>query len=1064
MRGLRFLSRPIVIVLFLCSGASGLIFETLWMRMLTTTFGATTFAISTLLTVYMGGLALGGWLAGAIADRLESEGKALIVYGGLELVVGAYGLLFPVLLGLVQELHGWIWAQWTPGPYAFALVRFLIVSVVLLLPTTAMGATLPVLSRYYARREAGLGRDVGTLYSINILGAVAGTFLAGFVLMPSVGLSATNKTACSINLLLCVVAVSLGEVLRRRHAGAPVPAVAAESEAPAKDEAPSEDARAGQGAAVADVSSPRVVTVALVAVAVSGLVAMVYQQAWTRVLALIVGSSVYAFALILMAFLLGLAAGGGVYSRRTAHRPGQVANLGVIHLLIAAMALIGTLYMDRLPLIFIALARSTHITPQNVFLLKFLICSLVVLLPTFFMGMIFPATIAVCAGTREGVARTVGRVYSINTLGAILGSFLGGFVLIPLLGTQYTLVAMIVANLLLAVVYTGVSTQPRRGRVVNVGVAGGILMIALLGAGSRWDPTRMTAGVFRLTVFDQKATETHCPDDASPLQQFFRHGAGRAYVDRAYGIIGFRPDLETQCDLVVGRRLVHFREGLVATVSTWHTIVEGFEPKTCWEYLSLQVNGKSDASSSCAFRLPPGKRCADYLGHPKEVRPAVVSVRGDMETQVLSGLLGAVLYPGTKPPRRALVIGWGSGISVGEIARVGLAEVDAVELEPQVLRGARFFERYNRHAREAKNVRVLEADGRNVLVAMKRGFDLIVSEPSNPWMTGASSLFTQQFFRLVRKRLRRGGLFIQWLQLYEISKENVLSIIATLRSVFPYVTVFRPQNAEVDLLLVSSFQPIQLDGPKLLERMRAPAMKAALRRIRIQTLGDLVVRQLVPARTVDRLVRGVPVNTDDNARIEFSAPRDLINYRKHSPERILAHLHPDPATLLQRIHRAPAGLGLQIVDAFLRLGEVKSAKRVLDVLPPSSQADRRRRVLQWLTQPPDLTRLRKVALAEHPEGARWQALLDKDPEGGRRQILREIGGRPVPAGASAAPDFELLGLLLADTLNKRLSLLFLTAAQALRKAPRPEIERVRVFLLRHFHLHDLALRRALSQL
>ena len=131
MRWSRRFVRPAVVVLFLFSGASGLIFETLWMRLLTTIFGSTTFAVSTLLTVYMGGLALGGWLAGTWIDRLRRETDALIVYGALELTVGAYGLIFPTILGQVDQLHAWIWQSWQPGPYAFALIRFLVVGLVL---------------------------------------------------------------------------------------------------------------------------------------------------------------------------------------------------------------------------------------------------------------------------------------------------------------------------------------------------------------------------------------------------------------------------------------------------------------------------------------------------------------------------------------------------------------------------------------------------------------------------------------------------------------------------------------------------------------------------------------------------------------------------------------------------------------------------------------------------------------------------------------------------------------------------------------------------------------------
>ncbi|MDY0004194.1 MAG: fused MFS/spermidine synthase, partial [Polyangia bacterium] len=586
--------RPLAVLLFLCSGASGLMFETLWMRLLNPTFGATTLAISTLLTVFMGGLALGGWLAGAIADRLRRESSVLMVYGLLELVVAAYGIAFPAILGWVHELHGWIWSSFSPGPAAFALLRFAVVGLVLIIPTTAMGATLPVLSRFYARSEVGLGREAGTLYSVNIFGAVSGTFLAGFVLMPSMGLGATNRLACSINLLLCLAAAGLGCWLRRR-----------ETEWEATTVVP------GRDAAPWNLSWTQ--KAALVGVAVSGLVAMVYQQVWTRILAQIVGSSVYAFAMILMAFLLGLAVGGAAYSRLMALRPGQMARLGTIHLLVATMVLLGFIYVDRLPEIFLALAQRSSVSPGSIFLLQFLMCSLVVFLPTLFMGMIFPATIAVCADGTSGVGRTVGRVYAINTVGSIVGSFLGGFVMLPLLGSQTSLAVMIVGNLLLAVFFSGLAPLSRRARLLRAGAMGMLLIATLVGVQSRWEPRRMTSGVFRLALHMQGGRDAGCPDASSPIGRLFASGPGAAHVKSARALLGHRPQLWPRCPEIAGAALLHYREGLVATVSTWQTIVEGLEPTTCWESLILQVNGKVDASATGAFRKPPEARCVEYV-------------------------------------------------------------------------------------------------------------------------------------------------------------------------------------------------------------------------------------------------------------------------------------------------------------------------------------------------------------------------------------------------------------------------------------------------------------------
>lgn len=1016
------LVRPLAVLLFLCSGASSLMLETLWMRLLTTTFGATTLAISTLLTVFMGGLALGGWLAGSIADRLRRESSALIVYGLLELVVAVYGLAFPTILDWVHGLHGWIWAQYSPGPGAFAFLRFLVVGMVLILPTTAMGATLPVLSRFYARRGGGLGREAGTLYSVNVFGAVTGTFLAGFVLMPALGLTATNRFACSLNLGLCVASASLGLWLRRRSAeGVTASAESRVTERPLG-------------------GAPRI---ALVAVAISGLVAMVYQQIWTRVLAQIIGSSVYAFALILMAFLLGLAVGGAVYSRLVAHRPGQLANLGLIHLLVAGMVLLGFFYMDRLPALFLALAQRTTVSPGSIFFLQFVMCALIVLLPTVFMGMIFPATIAVCAEGMRGVARTVGRVYAVNTLGSIAGSFLGGFVMLPLLGSQLSLAAMIFGNLALAILFTGLAPLARRPRLVRTGFMGVLIVGTLAGAQSPWEPVRMTSGVFRLAQHLRGGQDAGCPGDQDPLTRYFARGTGAKRVAEAGAQVGHRPDLWPRCPSIVGAALLHYREGLVATVSTWQTIVEGMEPTTCWESLILQVNGKVDASATGAFRKPPGRRCAEFVGKPEWIRPTWISCKDDMETQVLSGLLGTLLFPGEEPPRKALVVGWGSGVSVGVMARTGIGRVDAVELEPEVLLGAKPFERYNHDASRAGNVRTIQADGRNVLIARSESFDLIVSEPSNPWMTGAASLFTREYFELVRRRLAKDGLFIQWLQLYEISLENVLSVIATLRAVFPQVTLFHSRQAEVDLLLVASNRPLGLDAGRLRRRSMAPGVREPLVAVGIRTLGDLLARHMLPAGEVDRLVRGAPYNTDDNARIEFAAPKDLINFHRHSSSAIVDRLRRDAPPVTSLVREVPPSLAQELLDAELRLGAIDRAEALLTSVPVGPARTLRSELIGWLRDAPDWDAIVPKALQGLGRGDALVRQFREDPsEAGIVSLVQSVAVDEAPPG----PRFLALGALLAPTRQKGLALVFLEAGLSL-SGGGGELERVRRWVL-----------------
>ncbi len=280
----------LVLCCFFLSGASGLVFEAVWTRELTLVFGSTTLAISTVLSVFMGGLALGSWLAGRFADRIADRLRA---YALAEAGVGLYALAVPLVLAGYPALNAAMYRALGSSAVGLSLVRFVAAALLLLVPTTLMGATLPLLSRHFVRDDGtSVAGTVGTLYAVNIFGAVVGTFVAGFVLLPDVGVRATNDTAAATNLCLAA-AVWLG----RRWL-----------EPPADDELAA--VRRPRTIRRHPRSTPRSCSAGSRSPPsrCSGATAMVAQVLWTRALAIIIGSSVFSFTLILLAFLIGLAA------------------------------------------------------------------------------------------------------------------------------------------------------------------------------------------------------------------------------------------------------------------------------------------------------------------------------------------------------------------------------------------------------------------------------------------------------------------------------------------------------------------------------------------------------------------------------------------------------------------------------------------------------------------------------------------------------------------------------------------------------------------------------------
>ncbi|HEX6836512.1 MAG TPA: fused MFS/spermidine synthase, partial [Polyangia bacterium] len=399
----------LVLACFFLSGASGLVFEAVWTRELTLVFGSTALAMSTVLSVFMGGLALGSWLAGRWADRIADRLRA---YALAEAGVGLYALAVPLVLAGYPALNAAMYRVLGGSPVGLSLARFIAAALLLLVPTTLMGATLPILSRHFVRDDGtSVAGTVGRLYAINTFGAVVGTFIGGFVLLPGVGVRATNYTAAATNLSLAAAVWLARRRLLRPVEDDELASFKLDAEAPAP---PVFDATALQR------------RVALVAFAISGGIAMIDQVLWTRALAIIIGSSVYSFTLILLAFLVGLAGGAALISRLTARTTRPMEWLAGVHLATAAMIGLSYVIMDKLPSAFLALLRGSTFSVDGIIFSQFLLAALAVFPATLCMGGVLPLTIRVVARSLESVGRDVGTAYSVNTLGAILGSFAAG--------------------------------------------------------------------------------------------------------------------------------------------------------------------------------------------------------------------------------------------------------------------------------------------------------------------------------------------------------------------------------------------------------------------------------------------------------------------------------------------------------------------------------------------------------------------------------------------------------------------------------------------------------------
>ncbi len=420
----------VILSAFFLSGLSALIYEVVWMRLLSLTFGTTVFAVSTVLTAFMAGLALGSFVFGKFVDRTSIS--PIKLYLILEICIGIFGLASPFLFNAVEVVYMPLVRHFFDSFYLFSIFRFFIVFLIVLTGTAIMGATLPVLSKFFVSKTEDAGLVVGRLYGINTFGAVVGTFTAGFFLIPYLGVWSTLLIAVALNLLIGfgIYFLFKGEdVLESR--------VLSVKKKPMNV---AEDSKRSR--------------LILIGFAISGFSALAYEVVWTKILALIIGSSVYAFSTMLVTFLLGLALGSYVMSKNVKRfRGSEFTVFALVQLLIALSVLVALFFIGKLPIIFLEMAR---VVPRNflgIQIIQFAMAFAIMFVPTFLLGTVFPLCLTMYTQTFERVGEDVGRLYAYNTFGTIFGSFCTGFIFIPLLGTENSLKIIILINLTLSLFF-----------------------------------------------------------------------------------------------------------------------------------------------------------------------------------------------------------------------------------------------------------------------------------------------------------------------------------------------------------------------------------------------------------------------------------------------------------------------------------------------------------------------------------------------------------------------------------------------------------------------------------
>lgn len=731
--------------------------------------GSAQWAIATVVASFMGGLALGSYWGGRLADRLPVS-RLPRAYALLEAGVALFGVSSPFLVHGAQVLGlkaGLLSLPFWPQTIVWFFIGFALFA----FGTALMGATTPVLVRWYAHQNKTFGTAVGRLYAANTLGGVLGVAACGFYLVEHWGLFKSLLCAGAVN-ALCAGLVWL------------LP-----SENPGSDLPPTQNAG----------SSPAR-PLSLGILFLSGLGAMICQIGWTRAMTLVVGSSVYSFSVILLCFLSGLTLGGFFASRLLAHQKPSWNHAGLIAGILAGVILLVLPLFNQLPYFLVRLYPLTADRLIPLGSVHLFLCSLVVLAPTVLMGLFYPWALSCSCGPEEKSGSSFGTHAAANVLGVVVGALLTGFVLIPGLGIESSLLAAVIVYGLASLLSWSASESPKKRLAC-------VLTVALLAAGVAldppWDPHALSSGVF-----------LYAPA--------FRHL--KSYRD-------FSEDVNRN-------QVLYHKDGPSSTI----TVLE--EP---WGNRFLRVNGKTDASTGT-----------------------------DMSTQWLLAYAPRLVL--SRPPKKIMVIGLGSGVSSGSCATDKAVErIDCVEIEPAVRKAASFFSTANRWVLEDPRFHLIFADARHQLTGSRETYDMIISEPSNPWIAGVAALYTREAFELVRQRLEpETGVFCQWIHSYSMGEKDFKMILATFQSVFPHTLLLT--SASKDFLILGSASPLVFDFTNITKTWKEnPSMAEDMRQMGFgHPFGFLAAAFVLDEADLKKYVEGSPLQSDDTMALEFSAPRFLF--------------------------------------------------------------------------------------------------------------------------------------------------------------------------------------------
>lgn len=731
-------------LLLIVSGTAALIYQILWIKQLTLIVGVDVYAVTTGVSAFFTGLALGGVLLGGWVDRVQ---RPLRVYAALELGVALVGVTMTIALSHTATVFATL--EDMSHVLAWGLI-FLMVG----MGPFLMGGTLPAMVRSLQLPTDRIGSGGGWMYGANTAGAIFGTLVSSFLLIPALGILGSALTAAAIGLFAAAGGLWLDRFALNQ------------SSTPQQTN-PAPLAKSA--------------TVAILFYAVAGGLALGYEVIWSQSLVQFMSTRSYAFSVMLATYLAGLALGAALFARWADRLRDSWSMFGLLIAAAGMVALLEIFFLGPwLPALQSIGEQAAYALTESRLIgmcTRFAIAALyVVFLPTLLLGAAFPAVLKLIVNA-EHVGRDIGKVVALNTFGGIIGTVITGFVLVPRFGLVKSLALLAVVAALLG------------------------LLAALRGASgvrfARWGTiviATVTVGTALLTPADRLAS----------LLASTRGGGTVVFYEEGKG--GTVAVLEQSAGHKIFRRL--FIQGVSNTGDTLPSL----------RYMRLQA------------------------------------------------LLPLIIHNGE--PKSALVIGLGTGITSGALLRFpGLEQRVVAELLPEVVKATSFFQG-NFNARTDPKLDIRLRDGRHELLSSQQAYDLITLEPPPPSAAGVVNLYSTDFYELARARLRPGGIVAQWLPLPTQNDEDTQSLVRSFLDVYPHTSLWTTELHE--MLLIGSFEAVNLDVPRIIKRFNQPKLASALREVGISSAAALMAIWVTDRAGLEAYADNARPVTDDQPRIEYA--------------------------------------------------------------------------------------------------------------------------------------------------------------------------------------------------